>query len=88
MIESKHIKSYCNQCQHDIVKCVTCKNNCCNGGSGQVNGVTCPDYDEAYEHHQMMRSNKDISFFETEEVEKLSREELWASYFPKSKDLN
>ena len=50
MIHSKHTLSFCVGCDTNMVLCATCGNNCCNGGSGTVNGETCRDCDEAYEH--------------------------------------
>src|SRR5690242_5696184 len=32
-----------------MLRCTTCGNNCCNGGSGEVNGDKCPDCPRVYE---------------------------------------
>ena len=64
MIKSKHSVAFCELCDTNMVICATCGNNCCNGGSGQVDGKTCPDCDEAYEHQKIMWDNGDIEFSE------------------------
>jgi len=54
MIKSKHKKDFCTFCNRAIVRCGTCGNNCCNGGSGEINGKECLDCLEAYKHQDMM----------------------------------
>ena len=48
MIESRHTLSNCEMCG-DMVVCADCGNNCCNGGTKDVNGKPC-GCDEAYAH--------------------------------------
>lgn len=43
-----HTWRYCTLCECEMVICGTCGNNCCNGGSGEVDGKPCPDCDSAY----------------------------------------
>lgn len=50
MIHSKHTLGYCPGCECEMVFCATCGNNCCNAGYGEVNGKTCTDCPEAYDH--------------------------------------
>ena len=52
-IQSKHKLSYCDHCESKMVVCATCGNNCCNGGSGEINGVECLDCLEAYKHQDL-----------------------------------
>lgn len=44
-----HKIAYCGTCRQNMIICGTCGNNCCNGGSGQIDGKLCPDCDEAYD---------------------------------------
>lgn len=37
----------CEMCGRMVI-CGKCGNNCCNGGSGEVDGVKCAACDEAY----------------------------------------
>jgi len=48
MITTKHTVSYCELCETDMIVCVTCGNNCCNGGDGKVDGAICVDCPDAY----------------------------------------
>lgn len=63
MIESKHILDYCNLCETEMVRCVTCNNNCCNGGSGEINGEKCLDCNDAYVAQDIYLSGKDYIVF-------------------------
>jgi hypothetical protein len=49
VIHSKHTLSYCTLCEADMVICAACGNNCCNAGTGEINGARC-GCDEAYDH--------------------------------------
>ena len=62
MIKSKHKLSYCKQCEHKIVICYNCGNNCCNGGHGIVNGEECKECAEAYQHQTIYMSGGKIKF--------------------------
>ena len=50
----KHIIAYCTHCEADVIKCKTCRNNCCNGGYGEVNDQVCPDCPEAYKENDIL----------------------------------
>lgn len=63
MITTKHKLSYCNLCQTEMIKCATCGNNCCNGGSGEVNGETCKDCDDAYNIQNAYLNDPDSVLF-------------------------
>jgi hypothetical protein len=43
-----HTWEFCKFCMEDTVICGTCRNNCCNGGHGTVDGKDCPDCPSAY----------------------------------------
>lgn len=61
MLKSKHTLSYCNLCEHDIVICYNCQNNCCNGGS------KCQYCEEAYEHQDLYFQDQNSISFEKDE---------------------
>lgn len=62
MIYSRHTLSHCNLCETDMVICADCDNNCCNGGTGEVNGKRC-GCKEAYEHQDVLfEGRKSIKF--------------------------
>lgn len=48
-MKSRHTLAYCTLCQSDMVICTDCGNNCCNAGTGEINGKRC-GCDEAYAH--------------------------------------
>lgn len=48
MIYSDHFLDYCELCKTEMIRCKTCDNIGCNGGSGTVDGKPCPDCDDAY----------------------------------------
>lgn len=77
MIQSKHTKSFCFHCGHDIVRCSTCNNNCCNGGYGTVNGKQCSDCPEAYGHQDLMYQKEEIIFAEVEEFDQKEYDKLF-----------
>lgn len=52
---SRHKFAFCETCKNFMVECVTCGNNCCNAGYGQVDGKNCPDCPEAHEHDKNAR---------------------------------
>jgi len=56
---SPHILDYCEGCKTEMVRCISCNNNCCNGGYGEIYGKECPHCIEAYNHQDMYW--KDIS---------------------------
>lgn len=75
MIKSKHKLSYCLLCDYEIVKCGTCNNNCCNGGSGQVDGKPCPDCDDAYNMQAMHSADPtSVEFEKVDDIEKIKSE--------------
>lgn len=49
MINSRHTLSFCSHCECDMIVCADCGNNCCNGGTGDVDGKRC-GCEEAYAH--------------------------------------
>lgn len=61
-ITSRHHRRWCDHCQTEMVVCGTCGNNACNGGSGKVNGLPCPDCDEAYAHQERLWAGELIDF--------------------------
>lgn len=54
MIKSKHIVSYCEAYEIDIIICGTYGNNCCNGGYGKIDGIECQDCPEAYDTQDLL----------------------------------
>ena len=54
-----------------MVRCGTCNNNCCSGGSGEVNGEPCPDCDDAYNIQHMYHEDPTSVVFEPIQVFKL-----------------
>ena len=54
MNDANHRWEYCDHCEHEVIICGTCGNNCCNGGYGEVMGpapgttMVCPDCPSAY----------------------------------------
>ncbi len=62
MIKSKHKLSFCEACDINIVICAACGNNCCNGGSGKINGIICNYCDEAYKHQEIYWNGGEIEF--------------------------
>lgn len=78
MINSKHTLGYCHHCSSDMVICNDCGNNCCNGGTGEIEGKPC-GCEEAYTHLiiyindcNMIKFAKDIR-----PIESLSRDPVW-----------
>lgn len=67
-VQSYHTLAYCSMCETDMVKCGTCGNNCCNGGSGEVDGDDCPDCEDAYDMQALYW--KDISAVEFQKDER------------------
>jgi hypothetical protein len=57
-IQSRHTLSYCPGCEAEMVICADCGNNCCNAGTGEVNGKQC-GCDEAYAHQEAYWTDKD-----------------------------
>ncbi len=45
---------YCKACETDMIICPKCGNNCCNGGSGKVNGEPCDVCSLAYQYQQLV----------------------------------
>ena len=43
-----HYWAYCTMCEHNVVICGKCGNNCCNGGYGTVCGADCTACPSAY----------------------------------------
>ena len=58
MIQSPHTLSYCALCETEMIRCAVCGNNCCNGGSGTVDGEKCKTCLEAYDHQDMYKQDK------------------------------
>lgn len=58
VIQSRHTLSRCSLCECDMVLCADCGNNCCNAGTGEVDGKRC-GCDEAYEHQAAYWKNND-----------------------------
>jgi len=63
---SRHTLSYCALCEGNMVICADCGNNCCNGGTQEIDGVRC-GCEEAYEDQtayledpECVRFEKDI----------------------------
>lgn len=56
-MKAKHILDYCDLCEHQMVRCGTCNNNCCNAMYGEVNGEQCPDCPEAYAIQDLYEKN-------------------------------
>ena len=63
MINSRHTLSYCSLCDTEMVICADCNNNCCNGGTGKVNGENC-GCKEAYAHQDEYWKDKNSVTFE------------------------
>ena len=59
-MKTKHHLSYCDTCCDYMVICATCGNNCCNGGSGKINGDKCPDCDDAYEVQSLYHADPNL----------------------------
>lgn len=57
---AQHTIKFCNQCKCNMIVCGTCGNNCCNGGSGTVDGKPCPDCDNAYAKQKIMWAEEGI----------------------------
>lgn len=47
-MKSPHTLSYCTHCDTEMVRCATCGNYGCNGGSGYVDGPRCPDCPDSW----------------------------------------
>ena len=47
-IKTEHKPDICGACG-PMLRCRTCNNNCCNGGSGEVDGKKCQDCLDCYE---------------------------------------
>lgn len=63
MIHTAHKLGYCAHCRTDMIICKTCGNNCCNGGSGVVDGAPCKDCLDAYDVQDAYYANPlDIEF--------------------------
>lgn len=58
-MKTKHFIDYCGLCQCYMVRCGVCNNNCCNGGSGEIDGVTCQDCLDAYAIQDLYDANPD-----------------------------
>jgi hypothetical protein len=69
---SRHTLSYCNLCETDIVICADCGNNCCNGGTGEVDGARC-GCSEAYEDQDAYWKNPDCVRFAKDIRESIPR---------------
>lgn len=61
MIQSRHALSHCEMCG-DMVVCTDCGNNCCNGGTGEVDGRPC-GCSEAYDHQDVWRKRPNAITF-------------------------
>lgn len=52
-MKREHYWQFCDHCECDVVICGTCRNNCCNGGYGEIivdgQKVKCPDCKSAYD---------------------------------------
>lgn len=45
---------YCDMCERDVVVCGKCGMNCCSGGYGVVDGITCDNCANAYKQDDDM----------------------------------
>lgn len=45
---------YCDMCERDVVVCGKCGMNCCSGGYGEVDGITCDNCASAYKEDEDM----------------------------------
>lgn len=71
IIKSRHTLSYCNTCQCEMVRCVDCGNNCCNGTE------RCTNCSEAYEHQKIYYDDSSkIEFAKKENVKRKKGEPL------------
>lgn len=57
----KHYWTYCTMCEHNVVICGKCGNNCCNGGYGEIDGVTCTACPSAYKLYFAGENDETIS---------------------------
>lgn len=55
----KHYWSDCEMCGRMVV-CGKCGNNCCNGGYGEINGITCDACPEAYNIQDLGEHNDQV----------------------------
>jgi len=58
VLRSRHTLGYCDNCQTEMVVCADCGNNCCNAGTGEINGRRC-GCEEAYAHQAEYWQNND-----------------------------
>lgn len=68
MVISKHVLSYCSLCECKIVVCITCGNNCCNGGYGTFDGDKCSDCPDAYDMQELYWKDHTSVTFTGEEL--------------------
>ncbi len=89
MIKSKHTLSYCPGCRTEMVRCGTCNNNCCNGGSGQIDGNVCPDCDDAYDAQTMHHNEPgSVEFAKVDDLDTLKKTKSYMDeFFEKFVDL-
>lgn len=62
-MQTKHLLGYCGVCEHHMVICITCGNNCCNGTYGEINGQQCVDCPDAYSVHELYRKDPNVVEF-------------------------
>lgn len=44
---------YCSECECEYVECPRCKNNCCNGSYGEIDGKECDICELSYEYQDL-----------------------------------
>lgn len=52
--------AWCNQCDCATIICPHCGNNCCNGGSGRLDGEKCPYCIDAYDYQRYMYTEETV----------------------------
>ena len=56
--EYKFQWGYCELCDSTFVYCPKCGNNCCNGGSGELDGEKCDVCELAYQYQDLACKTK------------------------------
>ena len=62
--------SYCGHCKTMMVICPICGNNCCNGGSGEIDGKKCEICYLAYQYQALAWKHNDHPEWSEEEKRK------------------
>ena len=79
-MKNEHYWDVCTSCG-PMVRCGTCGNNCCNGGSGELDdGSKCQDCESAYKKQETGPTNEDKIFLYDKLVDKLDKTNLLAHY--------